>query len=61
MPRKSIVVVDVIWEFCMSRQMQISKKAARSNVIPTDVSKRQNRFKKSTWLLLFKRHLKICF
>ena len=46
MPRKSIVVVDVIWEFCMSRQMQISKNAARSNVIPTDVSKRQNRFNK---------------
>ena len=46
MPRKSIVVVDVIWEFRMSKQMQISKKAARSNVIQTDVSKRQNRFNK---------------
>ena len=46
MPRKSIVVVDVIWEFRMSKQMQISTKAARSNVIPTDVSKRQNRFNK---------------
>ena len=46
MPRKSIVVVDVIWEFRMSRQTQISKNAARCNVIPTDVSKRQNRFNK---------------
>ena len=40
MPRKSIVVVDVIWEFRMSKQIQISTEAARGNIIPTDVSKK---------------------
>ena len=33
MPRKSLVVVDVIWEFRMSKQIQISTEAARGNVI----------------------------
>ena len=47
MPRKSIVVVDVIWEFRMSKQIQISTEAARGNIIPTDVSKKQNRFNHS--------------
>ena len=52
MPRKSIVAVDIIWEFPMPKQMQISTEAARGNLIQTDVSKE--------WLLLLKRHLKIC-
>ena len=38
MPRKSIVLVDVIWEFRMSKQIQISREAAGNNLIPTDVS-----------------------
>ena len=33
MPRKSLVVVDVIWEFRMSKQSQISTEAARGNLI----------------------------
>ena len=44
MSRKSIVVVDVIWEFGMSKQYQNSTEGARGNLIPTDVSKKQNRF-----------------
>ena len=43
MPRKSIVVVDVIWGFRMSKQIQISTEAASGNLIPTDVSKRTKR------------------
>ena len=45
MPRKSIVVADVLWEFRNSKQVQFSTEAARDNIIPTDVSKKtQNRF-----------------
>ena len=40
MPRKSIVAVDVIWEFRMSKLIQISTYAARGNLIPTDVLKK---------------------
>ena len=39
MSRKSIVVVDVICEFRMSKQYQISVEAARGKLIPTDMSK----------------------
>ena len=61
MSRKSIVVVDVICEFRMSKQYQISVEAARGKLIPTDVSKYKTDSTKSRWLLLLKRHLKICF
>ena len=61
MPRKSIVVVDVIWEFRMSKQYQISIEAARGNLVPTNVSKNETDSTKSRCLLLLKRHLKICF
>ena len=44
MPRKSIIVVDVIWEFCISKQIQNATEAARGNIIPTDMSRKQNRF-----------------
>ena len=39
MSRKSIVVVDAIWEFRMLKQIQISTEAARGNLIPTDTKK----------------------
>ena len=44
MPRKSIVVVDLIWRFRMSKQYQISTEAARGNLLPTGVSKKRNGF-----------------
>ena len=40
MPPKSIVVIDIIWEFHMSKQYQIPTEAARDNFIRTDVSKK---------------------
>ena len=43
MPRKSIILVDVIWEFHMSKKCQISTEAARGSLIPTDLSEKQNR------------------
>ena len=46
----------------MPKLIQISTEAARDNLIPTDVSKKgKTDLIKSTWLLLVKRHLKICF
>ena len=47
MPHKPIAAVDVIWEFRMTKLIQISTKATRANLIPTDVSKKKkkkNRF-----------------
>ena len=43
-PRKSIDVVDVISDFCMSKQYQISTEAVTGSLILTDVSKKQIRF-----------------
>ena len=40
MTRKSIVAGNVIWEFRMSKLIQISTEAARGNLISTDVSKK---------------------
>ena len=40
MSRKSIVVADVLLEFRNSKQVQFSTEAARDNIIPTDVSKK---------------------
>ena len=62
MPHKSIVAVDVIWEFRMSKPIQISTEAVRGNIIPTNVSKKKKQIQsKGRWLLLLKRHLKIYF
>ena len=48
MPRKSIVVVDVIWEFRMPKQYQISTEVARGREVvlyqPMCQKSKQNRF-----------------
>ena len=43
MPHKPIAAVDVIWEFRMTKLIQISTKATRANLIPTDVSKKKKK------------------
>ena len=43
MPPKSIVAVDVIWEFRLSKLIESSTEAARGNRIPTDVSKKRKK------------------
>ena len=45
MPHKPIAAVDVIWEFRMTKLIQISTKATRANLIPTDVSKKKKKKK----------------
>ena len=40
MSRRSIVVLDVIWEFGMSKQNKISTETARGSLISTGVSKK---------------------
>ena len=59
MPRKSIVVVDVVWEIRMSKQIQISTEVTRGSIIPANASK--NKADSTRWLLLLKSHLKNCF
>ena len=46
MIHKSIVAVDIIWEFRISKLIQISIEVTSGNLIPTDVSKKKkkNRF-----------------
>ena len=59
-PRKSIDVVDVISDFCMSKQYQISTEAVTGSLILTDVSKKtKSHSTKSRGLLLLQRDLLI--
>ena len=40
MPCKPIVVADVIWEYRMSKQIQVLTEADRGSIIPTDMLKK---------------------
>ena len=40
MPHKSIVAADVIWEYRMSKQIQVLTGADRGSIIPTDMLKK---------------------
>ena len=46
MTHKSIVAVDIIWEFRISKLIQILIEVTSGNLIPTDVSKKKKTKKK---------------
>ena len=61
MPHISIVVVDVFWEFRISKRYSISTEVASGSLIPSDMSKKKTDSAKSRWLLLYAVSFKICF